>query len=159
MPHDVLTYRMMFSNYHLMVFCIAQAGLREVTSDISNLVNLRLLTLVNNWGVRLIPDSISCLQKLEHVRIENSLYGNVADGLSTLSNLASLHITWDYLQPQFPADLRVLNITNNNSNNNNNNNNKKMLIKMMILTMITIMVRMIMVIVVTIKSTRIQSRD
>jgi hypothetical protein len=112
-----LTYRKIFSHYHFMFYCFAQAGLWEVTSDISKLVNLRVLTLLNNWKVRSIPDSISCLQKLEHLRIENSLSGDVPDGLSTLSNLASLHITWDPNHPEFPADLRVSNDHNNINKN------------------------------------------
>jgi hypothetical protein len=70
----------------------AQAGLQELTLDISKLVNLKELVLQNNGAVKYIPESISCLQKLEHLHIYKGQIDELPDGLSTLNNLASLEL-------------------------------------------------------------------
>jgi Leucine-rich repeat (LRR) protein len=88
---------------------IAQDGLRELTSDVSRLVNLKKLTLHDNDMVEYIPESISCLQKLQHLRVQTSPLTNLPAGLATLANLVSLRISTTIFGEglQLPPSLQV----------------------------------------------------
>jgi hypothetical protein len=84
-----------------------QEALQELTSDISKLVNLRVLKLDCNDTVDNIPDSISCLQKLETLFLEYaSGITEVPVGLATLKNLACLRIIFCE-DLRFPPNLQV----------------------------------------------------
>ncbi len=81
-------------------------GLQELTPDISKLVNLEKLSLTGNFSVTHIPESISCLQKLELLEIGDSPIQEMPAGIAHLRNLATL-----YMQGcngvRFPPDLQV----------------------------------------------------
>jgi Leucine-rich repeat (LRR) protein len=93
------------------VIQVVQAGLEEMTSDISKLVNLRVLNLCQNTVLDRIPESVSCLQNLQTLYIEQSPITTVPVGLATLGNLRCLTIRdTSFLigQPlQFPSRLKV----------------------------------------------------
>ncbi len=84
----------------------AQAGLCEMTPDISKLVNLEILTLTFNCLMEHIPESISCLQKLRCLHIEESPILGLPDGLATLASLVSLELT-SCEDVVFPSNLQV----------------------------------------------------
>jgi hypothetical protein len=89
---------------------VVQAGLQEMTSDISKLVNLKVLNLTQNTVLDRIPESISCLQNLQTLYIEQSPITTVPVGLATLGNLRCLTIRDTFLigQPlQFPSCIKV----------------------------------------------------
>lgn len=73
----------------------AQVGLEELTSDIGKLVNLKVLTLEGNYCITHIPESISCLQKLENLCIDRSPIENWPAVLGPLTSLTSLGILWN----------------------------------------------------------------
>jgi hypothetical protein len=82
------------------------SGLWEMTPDISKLVNLKELFLTGNSMLTYIPESISCLQKLECFILEESPVLEVPAGLATLANLACLDII-ACERMAFPSDLQV----------------------------------------------------
>jgi hypothetical protein len=84
------------------------SGLQELTSDISQLVNLRVLKLELGWKetVDSIPDSISCLQQLEELHLRRAEIIQLPHGLATLNNLARLELVW-CAGLRFPRDLQV----------------------------------------------------
>ena len=85
-----------------------QEGVRELTQDISKLVNLRVLHLSANDGVDHLPEAISCLQRLELLRVDMCPVSELPNGLTALANLSGLHITWNGpLGPAFPPGLQV----------------------------------------------------
>jgi hypothetical protein len=65
----------------------AQDGLEELTSDISKLVNLRVLNLSRHDRVDSIPESISCLRCLQHLQIESCALSDMPLGLGMLPKL------------------------------------------------------------------------
>jgi hypothetical protein len=85
-------------------------GLQELTSDISKLVNLKTLTLEENGSIEIIPESISCLQKLEDFHISDSSTDIVPTSLAALSSLTSLLIRSPALDDalQLPPSLQVI---------------------------------------------------
>jgi hypothetical protein len=90
---------------------IAQAGLEEITSDISKLVNLRVLSLEHSRELFSIPEAISCLQNMQTLHIEGTSITQVPLGLATLQNLRSLSIKdANHIRHQplkFPSCLKV----------------------------------------------------
>ncbi len=68
----------------------AQVGQQDLTSDISRLVNLKSLMLLGDPKLRSIPESISCLQKLETFYIALSKCSELPAGLGKLENLKTL---------------------------------------------------------------------
>jgi hypothetical protein len=72
----------------------AQTGLRELTSEISKLVNLKHLTLERAYPLESMPESISCLQKLQRVDIVCGPPLRVPMGFATLANLSQLSVRW-----------------------------------------------------------------
>jgi Leucine-rich repeat (LRR) protein len=90
----------------LMFTGIAQGGLQELTPDISKLTKLTYLSLDNNTLLEYIPESISCLQNLEALHIEDSPIREVPVSLKTLKSLDCLTLT--YMGPvHFPSSLEV----------------------------------------------------
>jgi hypothetical protein len=88
-----------------MPLCV-QNALQELTSDISKLVNLRVLDIDCNHTVKYMPESVSCLQKLEHLHIYNAAITQFPPGLAKLGNLATLNLF--HLEGfHFPPDLKV----------------------------------------------------
>ncbi len=88
---------------------LAQDGLEEVTSDITKLVNLRVLNLATNRSVTCIPEEISCLQKLEHLTVERCPVHEMPASLSTLSNLISFQYRCHAQEgPGFRSTLQVM---------------------------------------------------
>eukprot|EP00884_Botryococcus_braunii_P000021 jgi/Botrbrau1/10019/Bobra.0012s0106.1 len=86
-----------------------QEGLRELTPDIGKLKNLRSLILAANDAIESIPDAISCLSKLEHLKIDMSPVSELPSGLTSLENLSSLRISWNGpVGPAFPTNLQGL---------------------------------------------------
>jgi hypothetical protein len=83
-----------------------QADLREITPDISKLVNLRFLHVSWNPAIEYLPDSISCLQNLESLHLEDTSVTEVPVGLATLENLESLTFMW-WKDVRFPPSLQV----------------------------------------------------
>jgi hypothetical protein len=79
-----------------------------LTPDISKLVNLRVLT-IRSLDVLAIPESISCLQKLEHLNLNGDrVQKDLPAGFPTLANLTSLRFASGCgVQLNFPPDLRV----------------------------------------------------
>jgi Leucine-rich repeat (LRR) protein len=89
--------------------CHAQAGLQRLTADISQLVNLRVLTLDKNRSLTYIPESISCLQKLEELCIDNGQIRKLPVGLGKLANLVSLQLnSLRFENFNFPFTLTVI---------------------------------------------------
>jgi hypothetical protein len=85
---------------------VAQAGLQELTPDISKLVNLKLLNLASNSELDYIPESISCLQNLTTLIIEDTSITAVPVGLATLRKLDGLCLkSWTGVY--FPPCLEV----------------------------------------------------
>jgi hypothetical protein len=82
-------------------------GLQELTSDISKLLNLKVLTLSIHDKMDSIPEAISCLQELEHLEISYCpLVSRLPAGLRMLGKLVTLEITG--CGPiQFPPNLQV----------------------------------------------------
>lgn len=78
--------------YCLQVDVGEHLGLQEVTSDISKLVNLTTLDLGCSLSLEYLPESISCLQKLEVMDIYASSITEVPAGLARLANLSNLGI-------------------------------------------------------------------
>jgi hypothetical protein len=108
-------YSNVFNCFHpfladsMMALCIAQVGLQEVTSDISKLVNLKRLELNYNRGLQHLPESMSCLQKLESFNISDCSISELPAGLGSLASLADLHASGyeDLDGLQFPDSLQV----------------------------------------------------
>lgn len=95
----------------LVLWCLQGAvneelGLQEMTSDISKLVNLTTLIVGCSKSLECIPESLSCLQKLEAVNIRISQITDVPPGLARLANLSSLAFT-DCGPLRFPPSLQV----------------------------------------------------
>jgi hypothetical protein len=85
---------------------VAQAGLQELTPDISKLGNLKLLNLASNLELEYIPESISCLQNLTTLIIEDTSITAVPFGLATLRKLDGLCLkSWTGVH--FPPSLKV----------------------------------------------------
>jgi Leucine-rich repeat (LRR) protein len=93
----------------MIVLGIAQVGLQEVTSDVSKLVNLKELSLFTNRAVQHLPESISCLQKLEDLNIRGRSISELPVGLGSLASLADLKARgYDDLEGlRFPASVQV----------------------------------------------------
>ncbi len=68
--------------------------LQELTADISKLVKLTSLDLEANYSLEEIPESFSCLQKLEFLRIEHAPIEAFPVALGTLGNLQCLCISY-----------------------------------------------------------------
>jgi hypothetical protein len=80
-----------------------------MTADVSKLVNLRTLQLNMTHKTQHLPDSISCLQKLELLAIDAFDVGELPAGLAKLENLVILHLfnnghLWD---PDLPFNVQV----------------------------------------------------
>ncbi len=93
--------------------CTAQHGLVEIPSDISKLVNLRVLTLDINDSLNCISESISCLQSLEVLHIAGSILRSLPDGIAKLTKLTQLYINDTTQGPglSIPANLEVMHQT------------------------------------------------
>jgi hypothetical protein len=88
MQHGTLTSTEELSVGH------AKGGLRELTEDISMLLNLKSLHLRGNPNISYIPESISCLLKLEHFSIDISDISELPAGLGKLENLMTLSVSY-----------------------------------------------------------------
>ncbi len=64
-----------------------------MTSDITRLVNLKTLKL-GGQDIPYIPESMSCLKKLEHFAIFCSESNELPAGLGMLENLVTLHVSF-----------------------------------------------------------------
>ncbi len=64
-----------------------------MTSDVSKLVNLKTLQLEMTKQAEHIPESISCLQNLEHLAIDAFEIQELPPGLAKLETLVTLHMT------------------------------------------------------------------
>jgi hypothetical protein len=99
----ILDYQTQYPN---MSVSNGQRGLQEMTSDISKLVNLKVLNLSWNTAVNSIPESISCLQRLEELCIEYCPIQELPISFTTLANLTNLLVT-GCASLRFPLDLQV----------------------------------------------------
>ncbi len=70
------------------------------------MVNLRALHLECHQTINYMPESISCLQKLEHLHIEKVTIRELPVGLAKLANLATLSLN-AFEDFSFPPDLQV----------------------------------------------------
>jgi hypothetical protein len=77
-----------------------------MTSDISSLVNLRVLNLGSNLHIKEIPGSISCLQKLEDLSLWDNPIQQLPMGITALSHLTRLCIMGRG-EFKFPAHIQV----------------------------------------------------
>jgi hypothetical protein len=68
-----------------------QTGLQEMTSDISKLVNLKVLKLEDNFDLQRWHASIGYLQRLEHLHIDNSTSEEVPAGFGMLASMTKLY--------------------------------------------------------------------
>ncbi len=78
-----------------------------MTSDISRLVNLTSLSLMHNTGVTCLPESISCLQKLERLEVDSCPLIHLPESVSCLQALEVLEVDCCPLS-QLPAGLGML---------------------------------------------------
>jgi hypothetical protein len=83
-------------------------GLEKMTPEVGKLVNLRVLKLVNNTRLGSLPESISCLRKLEVLHLEECPVSALPEGFGTLANLQTLCVKRSRtLGFCFPPDLKV----------------------------------------------------
>jgi hypothetical protein len=91
-----------------MLLVVAQPGLRKMTADISKLTELTSLKVTHCCALEYIPESISCLQKLEVLDIMSTSVTAVPVGLATLASLKHLMMNfWKAID--FPPTLAVSN--------------------------------------------------
>jgi hypothetical protein len=110
-----ITYTNVYANASLKVYTHinasrggAQAGLQELTPDISKLVNLKTLMLQRNGALMDIPESISCLQKLEQLCVYGGQIDELPAGLAKLANLTSLDLAaLDFNDLRIPFGFQV----------------------------------------------------
>ncbi|MCY4205647.1 MAG: S8 family serine peptidase [Bacteroidetes bacterium] len=78
----------------------------ELPSEIQNLVNLELLSLISNDLVGPIPMGLGNLRKLEHLEIgSNQLTGNISVELGELSRIETLDLSENQLVGKIPLVL------------------------------------------------------
>jgi hypothetical protein len=84
-----------------------QGGLTdEMSPEVGKLVNLRVMKLEANPALFDLPDSISCLQRLELLHIDGCPMHKLPQGFGALANLKTLRLIYT-AGTKFPSDLKV----------------------------------------------------